>query len=101
MSSCLVSPEASRDLEAIHDHIAQHRPQAAARLIRTFESQFRALVRFPEMGTACPELSPDLGCFPVRNYVIFYRQTADGIQIVRVLNGRRDSRFLFEDPPGG
>ncbi len=32
----------------------------------------------------------------VGNYIIFYRQTEDGIEVVRVLSGYRDLDRLFE-----
>jgi plasmid stabilization system protein ParE len=32
-----------------------------------------------------------------RNFLIFYRQTRRGIEIVRVLHGARDIRRTFED----
>jgi toxin ParE1/3/4 len=33
--------------------------------------------------------------FPVGNYVIFYRDTSEHIEIVRVLHGARDIENLF------
>ncbi len=42
------------------------------------------------MGRARPELAVDLRGFPVGNYVLFYRPMADGVELVRALNGHRD-----------
>lgn len=34
-------------------------------------------------------------------HLIFYRETADGIEIIRVLHGARDLAGLFDDDPFG
>ena len=41
------------------------------------------------MGTARPQLSPDLRSWPVGNYVVLYRPADYGVEIVRVRHGRR------------
>lgn len=45
--------------------------------------------RIAEMGVARPEVRADLRTFPVGNYLILYRQTEDGAEIVRVVHGAR------------
>ncbi|HYO09502.1 MAG TPA: type II toxin-antitoxin system RelE/ParE family toxin [Tepidisphaeraceae bacterium] len=32
---------------------------------------------------------------PVRGYIIFYRQTREGIELMRVLHGARDLKKIF------
>jgi toxin ParE1/3/4 len=44
----------------------------------------------PEAGRARPELAPGVRSFPVGNYVIFYRLTGGGVELLRALNGYRD-----------
>ena len=44
----------------------------------------------PTMGKAEFDLAPSLRSFPVGNYLLFYREVADGIQLVRALHGARD-----------
>jgi toxin ParE1/3/4 len=34
--------------------------------------------------------------FRIGNYLIFYRPEADGVQVIRILHGRRDIPKLFE-----
>ncbi|TGV95580.1 type II toxin-antitoxin system RelE/ParE family toxin, partial [Mesorhizobium sp. M2D.F.Ca.ET.145.01.1.1] len=43
----------------------------------------------PGMGIARPEVRPVLRTFPAGNYLILYRQTDDGAEIVRVIHGAR------------
>jgi toxin ParE1/3/4 len=48
----------------------------------------------PEMG-AFPEAGLGLRKFPVGNYLVVYRPSSDGIEIIRVVHGRRDLRDLW------
>ncbi len=48
------------------------------------------------MGRARPELPSGLRSFPVGNYLILYRPTDYGVEIVRVVHGSRDIEALFE-----
>jgi toxin ParE1/3/4 len=47
------------------------------------------------MGRSRPELGQDIRSFPVSSYLIFYRQIADGVEIVRVISGYQDLTALF------
>jgi toxin ParE1/3/4 len=53
------------------------------------------LADFPEIGRSCNNLQPKLKSFPMENYLIFYRPTASGIEIVRIVSGYRDLEVLF------
>jgi toxin ParE1/3/4 len=48
------------------------------------------LMQNPLAGRERPELQQRLRSFPVGNYIIFYVPLPDGIEIVRVMNGRQD-----------
>ena len=63
---------------------------AANRLIERIGGVFEMLVQNPLAGRERPELRSDLRSFPVGNYIIFYRTLPDGVEIVRVMNGRQD-----------
>ena len=47
------------------------------------------------MGVARDRLRPGLRMFPVRGHLIFYLPTDDGVEIVRVLSGKRDVDSLL------
>ncbi len=49
------------------------------------------------LGTARPELHPDIRSTPCQGYVIFFRYCADNVlQIVNILHGSRDIGSHFE-----
>src|SRR5438067_2274635 len=98
MNRLQFAPEAADDLDDIYDHLAQFNAASAARVVQAIEQTCRTLARFPGMGRARDELQPRLRSFPGGAYVIFYRLTDDGIQIVRILHGARDFPALFNTP---
>ncbi len=44
---------------------------------------------------ARPEIDSSVRSFPVGSYVVFYRETNGGIEVARVLHGRRDLQSFF------
>jgi toxin ParE1/3/4 len=48
------------------------------------------LMQNPRAGRERPELQSRLRSFAVGTYVVFYFPLPDGIEIVRVMNGRQD-----------
>jgi toxin ParE1/3/4 len=103
MSSILRTPQAKQDLLEIGEYIAQANPQAAFDLLDELEYKFHRLAANPKIGQLCADLAPDLPSdlrqFPAGSYVIFYRPTAEGIVIYRVLHGRRDIPQVFRNEP--
>lgn len=51
------------------------------------------------LGTPRPELADCLRSFPFKGYVILFRYAEGVIEIVNVLNGRRDIVGYFADDP--
>jgi toxin ParE1/3/4 len=97
MRRCEFTPAALRDLRGIHAFIAQDNPTAGAHLISKIERACEGLSEMPGQGRFRSEFAPGLRSFLVSPYLIFYREQADGIEIVRVLHGARDIQAsLFE-----
>jgi toxin ParE1/3/4 len=81
----------------IWQYIAVENPAAADRLYARLAHRMRLLEARPRAGRPRPEISPEARSLVEPPYVIFYRIVADGVQIVRVLHGRRRfDRALFE-----
>ena len=82
--------QADADLDSIWSYIAADSIKAADRLIERFGSVFEMLVQNPLAGRERSELAAGLRSFAVANYVMFYFAQPDGVEIVRVMSGRRD-----------
>ena len=89
------SPEARADLLGIWLHIAHDNPDAADRLLSRLDRTAHRLAQFSALGRLRPELAPELRSMAVENYLVFYRTTPDGIEIVRILHGAQDLPPLF------
>ena len=89
------SPEAHEDMDAISDHIASHNVAAGHRWLDEIEKKLHLLASYPELGQSEPELGTGLRIFSLGNYAIIYRPVTDGIEVVRVIDARRDYVTLF------
>ena len=83
-------PRAETDLVEIWSYIADDNEPAADRLLGRVDGVLKMLLEHPQAGRLRPELKPELRSLPVGNYVVFYRPTPDGIEVVRVLSGYLD-----------
>jgi toxin ParE1/3/4 len=95
MSRLYFSPSAREDLNRILDHIAQDNPSAAGNFVKRIKDVCIRIARFPEIGPLRDDLAPELRCFPVKSYIIFYRASEKRVDIVRVLHGSRDYATLL------
>jgi toxin ParE1/3/4 len=83
-------PQVELDLDSIWSFIAADNVRAADRLLDRIGNVVEMLVHTPLAGRERPELGRDLRSFAVGNYVVFYIARLDGIEIIRVMNGRQD-----------
>ncbi|MBF2078189.1 MAG: type II toxin-antitoxin system RelE/ParE family toxin [Synechococcales cyanobacterium T60_A2020_003] len=97
MSRYVINVLASQDLNEIADYFAETSLEAGERFFLTFAQKCRQLVAFPNSGKSYAYIRPGLRGLSIDGYIIFYRVLDDGIEILRVLSGRRDFPTLFED----
>lgn len=97
MSRYVINILASRDLNEIADYFAETSLEAGERFFREFNRKCQQLVAFPNSGKSYAEIRSDLRGLPLEGYVIFYRVLNDGIEILRVVSGRRNFPALFEE----
>jgi toxin ParE1/3/4 len=95
VNQVVLSELAETDLTEIWIFVAQNDSAAADRLIDQIHKSCRMLAVTPRAGRERPELEPSIRSFVVGNYIIFYRASAHGIEIARVLHGRRDIGSQF------
>lgn len=97
MSRYFLNILASRDLSEIAEYFESTNLEAGERFFREFNSKCKQLVAFPNSGKSYAEIRPDLRGLTYKDYIIFYIILDDGVEILRVLSGRRNFPNFFED----
>jgi toxin ParE1/3/4 len=91
--------EASRaalaDLDRIYDYVARDNLRAAADLLRELDSSIKLLADQPKLGRKYPYRR--LRLLLHGNYLIFYRERPGTIEIVRVIDGRRNIPDILDE----
>ena len=90
MSRYILSPQTTADLESIAEYYGDRSPDYADRLIGKLTRKFEFVGRFPGAGTPVDDLSPSLRKTPVEGYIVYFRKSPAGADIVRVIHGARD-----------
>lgn len=88
---------ARNDLYEISAFIARSSPVNAARFIAKLEGHCWLLASHPLIGQLRDELAPDLRSFPVEKYLIFFRPTTGGAEVLRIIHGARDLRQALNE----
>jgi toxin ParE1/3/4 len=96
------SRQARLDLLDIYELIGVEQPAAAERYFDRIEALASLLPEQPRLGVARPEIAPGFRMLVERPYLILYRIEPDlpsgpveHVEIVRVVDGRRDLKGLF------
>ena len=97
MNRYVINVLASRDLNEIADYFAENNHEAGEHFFRAFNSKCQQLVSFLNSGKSYAVIRPGLRGLSLEGYVIFYRILDDGIEILRVVSGRRNFPSLFEE----
>ena len=101
MPECIVDPCVEDELWGIWRFIAKDNPDAATRVIEAAYATFKTLAANPGPGSPRRFRNPqlrDVRSFHIsgfKNYLIFYRPVAGGIQVNHVYHGARDIEALF------
>ncbi len=99
-----IADSAAADINNLWDEYVERGGSAdkADQLIDEFLKNFQNLADFPNIGKPRSYLQAGTFALPYQKYIIFYRKSADGVNIVNVLDGRRDlERYFSEDQPDG
>ena len=97
MKQHIISPEANKDLSEIIDYFTSRNIDAGERFIDEFNKKCRYLANFPNMGRSYSDIKDYLRGISLEGYIIFYRVTDSGVEILRVVSGYRDYPSLFAD----
>ncbi len=96
-----LTDDAARDLEEIHEYIAEHDlPGKADDVLERIEKAFSSLTHSPERGVWPRELSA-LGMREFREiffkpYRIIYRIIGQDVYVMLIADGRRDMQALLQ-----
>ena len=86
-----IAPAAKNDLKDIYHYgLRQWGRAQSESYLSSIKNQFWSLTQQPFMGTERHELLPDTRSLPVESHTLFYRVTANSVEIIRVLHGRQD-----------
>ena len=84
------APAALSDLEKItRDIIANNGKLVAQKFLINTKSSFAILAEYPFVGRKRHRLGSKMLSWPVPPYLVLYKPTDDGIEIIRVVYGRR------------
>jgi toxin ParE1/3/4 len=103
MRQATILPLTQADIDEIAAYIAGDNVGAGLRFLSAFGEACEQLLKMPQFGRVFLEAGPrefEIRCYPLigfANWLIFYRPTHDGIEVVRVLHGARDVGALLAD----
>lgn len=84
------SRRAVQDLIEIWGHISADNPAATDAVLERIDGACSRLIDHPRLGPARDDIRPGFRYLIVGTYVALYRITDDGIEIVRIVHGRRN-----------
>ncbi|GBQ25592.1 plasmid stabilization system [Gluconacetobacter sacchari DSM 12717] len=90
------APAARADLLEIALYIAEDNPERAMSFVAELEAKAATAAQHPGSFPARDEISPGLRVVVHGRYVLFFRELADEVRIVRVLHGARDLPQIFD-----
>jgi toxin ParE1/3/4 len=95
MTHVSVRPLAEADIDEIWSFIAIRNESAADKWVDDLDEKIGLWATQPLMGHERPELLEGLRSMPFGDYMVFYMALPDGIDVVRVLHGRRKYESEF------
>jgi toxin ParE1/3/4 len=91
-----VSKDAEQDLDGIFRYWAKRASlKVADRLIDSIADRFWLLSEYPEAGKPSDEIAAGVKCFPAGKYLIYYRLTRRGTDILHIFHSAQDQRRAF------
>lgn len=98
MKRLILAPSAIRDIQGIHDFIADGNVDAARRYIETLYDRFDLLCHQPGIGRKRDEVVRGYRSIVEGEYVIFYQPMPDDtLEIKRVIHSKRDLGKALSD----
>ena len=87
----IIAPAAKADLAEIYQYgLRQWGLIQSDRYLENLKDRLWPLTEQPLMGVDRPELLPGMRSLTIESHTLFYRITADTVEITRVLSSRQD-----------
>ena len=99
----LITPLANQDIDANVNYLRVYNERAAFRLFDSIRLTLTQIAKIPKIGVSYPLQNSRLAGlrkWPIKdfsNYIIFYLEKPEKIEVVRILHGARDIRFVLEN----
>jgi len=92
-----ISENAEQDLEEIFIYWANRANlEVADRIIDRITERFWLLGEHPNAGKLARNIAPGVKCFPAGKYLIYYRNTRRGTDVLHIFHGARDQNSAFK-----
>ena len=97
MATVVRTPAAEADLEEIGYHIAitEQRPEIARNNLEGIVAACELYAENPRLGQRMEKLGAECRIFRFKRWVVVYRPTSGGIEVLRIVDGARDYARLF------
>jgi toxin ParE1/3/4 len=91
-----VSRDAEQNLDEIFLYWAKRAGlKVADRLMDSITDRFWLLGEHPDAGISSEDMAAGVKCFPAGKYLIYYRKTRRGTDILHIFHGARDQKLAF------
>jgi toxin ParE1/3/4 len=97
MNRCIITLQASQDLDEISEYFVGRNIDAGEKLLQLFNEKCARLMQFPNMGKSYAHIRSWLRGVPLDNYIIFYEVLDDEITILRIVSGRQNLPELLKN----
>jgi toxin ParE1/3/4 len=92
-----VSEDSQRDLDEIFAYWANRASlETADRVVDKITERFWLLGEHPDAGKPAVDIAAGVKCFPAGKYLIYYRKTRRGTDILHIFHGARDQGSAFK-----
>jgi toxin ParE1/3/4 len=99
----LITPLANQDIDAHVNYLRVYNEKAAFRLFDSIRLTLTQIAKIPKIGVSYPLQNSRLAGlrkWPIKdfsNYIIFYLEKPEQIEVVCILHGARDIRFVLDN----
>ena len=94
MAKLTYAPLAQDDIKYLSSYIARDKPVAARKWALKVRQKCRLIAKNPELGDSREDLGPGVRGTYLGDYNIYFRVVLNEVEIMRVIRGGRDIRFL-------